>query len=642
MTQQKSRTPQNPLEVHYFEHWDHTNHRLTFDEEEISKYRFFGDDRPTSFEILQAVLHEYYHSGENKNRQKKCLEPDVHATRRLVQQLQKNQTLPFPVLNVGFPKSGSSSIARWFRNTGRTVSHHFVQARNNKETPENIVGLQMLEASRQGLSPFALLPPKHVHAQMDYTGGILSGETDNSMAITIFPQIQLLDEIHAAEPNATFVLLHRPVQDWIESAKKWNRYPFRWAEGDIPGLVLTEQQRYERDILSERIVVNEQQLQDWWCTHVLHIREFVKQYPSHNLIELDLYDGETSSQLLSQLFPTFNTIHTSNMEWTKANSNPKNNVDKGAKSSSSPSRRAVKFFQLWNFTTNTIDIDNNSDGETKTSLEVLQDIVNDQNTQNDLSCFGPDKSVALPPSTSISFPIINVGLPMDPWNDALKDFFSCLGLRVTHRKGHGGKFGSTGKKIKQAILAGMVPLSSYFGERDVYTQLDYTATLNSSAGIIGEDQSVFPQIQLLDEIHEEVPNATFLMPFPNFDDWRGEKFAGSFHNFTERWARMEMPGLVLTEEQKRARSLPCPTELDENGELVGRCLRLSDSQLNQWWCNHVQHVRSLLRNVYPSHTLLELDWKDTESARTTLQIFFPQANNSCLSNLEVWKNAQNA
>ncbi|KAL3896496.1 MAG: hypothetical protein SGARI_007152 [Bacillariaceae sp.] len=163
--------------------------------------------------------------------------------------------------------------------------------------------------------------------------------------------------------------------------------------------------------------------------------------------------------------------------------------------------------------------------------------------------------------------------------------------------------------------------------------MDYTATLNHSAGILEEERSVFPQIQLLDEIHEEVPNATLLLPFPDFDEWMGG-FAQDYHNFTERWARMEMPGLVLTEEQRAARSVPCREEFDEFGELVGRCVRLSDEQLQQWWCNHVQHIRKVVQDVYPTHSLLELDWRDAQSARSTFQHLFPQANETCLSRLE--------
>ncbi|KAL3907309.1 MAG: hypothetical protein SGILL_008926 [Bacillariaceae sp.] len=40
----------------------------------------------------------------------------------------------------------------------------------------------------------------------------------------------------------------------------------------------------------------------WWCGHVHHIREFVKEYPSHRLIELDLYNNDEASSILTDIF----------------------------------------------------------------------------------------------------------------------------------------------------------------------------------------------------------------------------------------------------------------------------------------------------------------------------------------------------
>ena len=162
----------------------------------------------------------------------------------------------------------------------------------------------MIKAANEGLSPFALLSDSgnnfttfQAHTQLDYTS---SNEN-------FFPQIQLLDEIHMAEPNSTFVLLFRPVEDWIKSTQSWHHYTVRWANSnqDLPdlGSILTPQQRIARDQRGEKIMLTEEQLQRWWCVHVEHIRRFVETYPSHNLIELDLYDRDGSTtELLPKLF----------------------------------------------------------------------------------------------------------------------------------------------------------------------------------------------------------------------------------------------------------------------------------------------------------------------------------------------------
>jgi hypothetical protein len=98
-----------------------------------------------------------------------------------------------------------------------------------------------------------------------------------------FPQMQLLDGIHQEHPNATFILNFRPVNDWINSARKFNGMVFRFIQCDIPGLPIGLGRK-------------DQDMRNWYCCHVRHIREFVALHPSHALIELDLYDTERSSE----------------------------------------------------------------------------------------------------------------------------------------------------------------------------------------------------------------------------------------------------------------------------------------------------------------------------------------------------------
>ncbi|KAL7528169.1 hypothetical protein ACHAXR_004050 [Thalassiosira sp. AJA248-18] len=123
-----------------------------------------------------------------------------------------------------------------------------------------------------------------------------------------YPQVSFLDEIHQEHPNATFVLIFRPVKDWIKSVKRWTTLFRRLTSPGcvyrIPGFV------------TEHGTATEQDLENWWCTHVQHVREFVKQYPTHSLIELDLYDTRGTSQAMASLFRTNETC------WGKHNSNP--------------------------------------------------------------------------------------------------------------------------------------------------------------------------------------------------------------------------------------------------------------------------------------------------------------------------------
>jgi hypothetical protein len=56
-------------------------------------------------------------------------------------------------------------------------------------------------------------------------------------------------------------------------------------------------------------MITDVQMAKWWCGHVLHIREYVKEYPSHALIELDLYDMKGSETLLHDLLKVDTDAH---------------------------------------------------------------------------------------------------------------------------------------------------------------------------------------------------------------------------------------------------------------------------------------------------------------------------------------------
>jgi hypothetical protein len=130
-------------------------------------------------------------------------------------------------------------------------------------------------------------------------------QMDTNAPPCYFPQISLLDELHEEHPNATFILNFRPVDDWIDSALRWTTMVDRWSQCTIPGLIHEEGE------------ISRQQIRNWWCGHVKHVREFVKQYPSHTLIELDLYDTPGSSTMMSKLFGVNASC------WGKSNVNPK-------------------------------------------------------------------------------------------------------------------------------------------------------------------------------------------------------------------------------------------------------------------------------------------------------------------------------
>jgi hypothetical protein len=137
-------------------------------------------------------------------------------------------------------------------------------------------------------------------------------QLDSNFKTGFYPQISLLDELHEVEPNSTLVFNFRPMADWIHSVTHWHGLRARMSQFLVPGLVMTPPPRQRSEDIRDTgeknrggrkpIMLTGVQLAKWWCGHVLHIRDYVQEYPSHALIELDLYDSNGTASILYDLF----------------------------------------------------------------------------------------------------------------------------------------------------------------------------------------------------------------------------------------------------------------------------------------------------------------------------------------------------
>jgi hypothetical protein len=250
------------------------------------------DDPLTSLEILQQVLNNLRNEDHYTAAEDSCFLPDTNSTRALAESVRKEEhTLSLPILNMGMPKAGTTSLDDFFLCAGLRSNHSsngpLMLQGVNAGKPPIASSVQMLQKGR-GL-------PVQVFTQLDDNYGTCA-----------FPQIQLLDELHQEQPNATFILNFRPVMDWIKSARAWQGMADRWSKCKLPGLVCKGKGKFR---------CSDENLHSWWCGHVQHIREFVKRYPSHKLIELDLYDGPGTSKVMAELFGANQTC------WGKSNTN---------------------------------------------------------------------------------------------------------------------------------------------------------------------------------------------------------------------------------------------------------------------------------------------------------------------------------
>ena len=201
-------------------------------------------------------------------------------------------SLPLPILNMGYPKVGSTSLRDYLQCIGLNADH----GQNGERWFQNLHKRTRLYAR---------------NTTWDYKSHSYT-QLDSNFGPGYYPQISLLDEIHEKDPNATFLFNFRPVKDWIRSVTGWNNMDERFMGFSIPGLQNTPQQRQRIEAKAKAInagtdfepliPLQDVQIAKWWCGHVLHLREYVKEYPSHALIELDLYDQEGTATLLYDLF----------------------------------------------------------------------------------------------------------------------------------------------------------------------------------------------------------------------------------------------------------------------------------------------------------------------------------------------------
>ena len=247
-----------------------------------------------------------------------CLVPNTERTIALLERNNNNNNnnkmtvsnaplVSLPVLNMGMPKCGSSSLFEFFECVGMQSTHHLVHQ-------TEFEGVCMRDAARAGLPPIetcasgkdALL---QIDAEIPF--GYVFGKTRSNLKRDdcFLPQLSLLQEIHNEVPNATFVLNFRPVKDWIRSIKGWVDLLNRFQKCHLPNLPRGN----PKDINNDTEVT--ESLTRLFCSHVIHLRSFVELHPSHALIELDLYDTKTSGLVMDSIFPSGNN----NTCWGHAN-----------------------------------------------------------------------------------------------------------------------------------------------------------------------------------------------------------------------------------------------------------------------------------------------------------------------------------
>lgn len=264
-------------------------------------------------------------------------------------------TPPPPILVVGLPKAGTSSLFEFFSCHGIYAQHWYCCGpQTGADLPGSKAGprfgpsymshcllenLQEQARQREQANSPQGFDSKWNHSILDgcgdyhaYTelnGPYIPSENENetdpfrSSKGIFLPQHYHLEELHAAAPTATWILNVRDVKDWIRSVQ------------NVPARSLVERLEYEvlvrhasndkyqqyndlKDYLMKRKTTTlrgksnstkiprwkqeESFLRDFWYDHIQRIQDFVKHHDEHHLIVVNISNPDAGSQLSADLW----------------------------------------------------------------------------------------------------------------------------------------------------------------------------------------------------------------------------------------------------------------------------------------------------------------------------------------------------
>jgi predicted SnoaL-like aldol condensation-catalyzing enzyme len=210
--------------------------------------------------------------------------------------------LPSPVFVLGYPKSGTTSIWRFFHCSG-IVSQHFCCCGDQSDHPPcetNSMAKCILRNMANERPILQGCGDYQVYAQLDGERPIYSDNQGmkgvllnngslhiqpkalrgNSLLMRHFlPQHFHLDEIHQHAPNATYVLPLRDPLVWANSAFKWFAMRGRFVNEYIAHNSSIERPGKARAVDFLARIYQE---------HTDFVRDFVRKHPTHRLVEVNI------------------------------------------------------------------------------------------------------------------------------------------------------------------------------------------------------------------------------------------------------------------------------------------------------------------------------------------------------------------
>ncbi|KAL3942527.1 MAG: hypothetical protein SGBAC_003303 [Bacillariaceae sp.] len=250
------------------------------------------DDAPV---VSSSIFDEYV-----KKAKKKFNHPDIN--------------LPLPVLAVGFPKAGTSSIFTFFQQQKFRSQHWycckaqrdpqrggpFLMAdcllRHMGHVSQNKTDDKTMLEQCGNFDVFAEINGPRCSDDGNKGCRLEDGTMDTSVPNQqriFLPQHFNLDFLHDAAPNSTWILNTRLVSDWVESVMNWSDLQHQFAnEYHAQGLL---------DTLPSNETDMKAFLEEIFLNHTEHVKDFVSRHPSHALIEINITDSG-AGEVLAESF----------------------------------------------------------------------------------------------------------------------------------------------------------------------------------------------------------------------------------------------------------------------------------------------------------------------------------------------------
>jgi hypothetical protein len=198
--------------------------------------------------------------------------------------------IQLPIFVVGMPKSGTTSIAAYFRCIGLTVSHEYCHKPNNAKI---MCGSCIQQNIKDGFPALHECGRYEVFTQLDAN----RPETNECY----YPQRSALSAISKAYPRATFVLNLRPVEQWVQSVNHWSNLRQRLANCSMRGF-------------PNGVSRGDKGLRTLYESQTDIVRSFVKTHQSHKLVEVEIENPNIGNFLCAAFNISFNSC------WGKRNS----------------------------------------------------------------------------------------------------------------------------------------------------------------------------------------------------------------------------------------------------------------------------------------------------------------------------------